>query len=85
MIMFKFYEIIIKNIIIRQPKNNSTYQVKFTLAIFICREYISNNRKLKPPVIELLLQRNILPIRPGRHDPRKVSVQKTVSFLYRVA
>lgn len=85
MIMFNFYETIIKHIIIRQPKNNSIYQVNFTLAIFICREYISNNRKLKPPDIELLLQRNILPIRPGRHDPRKVSVQKPVSFLYRVA
>jgi len=85
MTMYNYCEMIITQVVIRQSKKNKIYQVNFTLAIFICREYISNNRKLKPPDIEQLLQRNILPVRPGRHDPRKVNVQKPVSFLYRVA
>ena len=33
-----------------------------------------------PPDVE-----EILPVRPGRHDPRKVDHKKAVSFLYRVA
>jgi hypothetical protein len=36
--------------------------------------------------VEYILQEiNLLTVRPGRQDPRKVRAQKTVSFLYRVA
>jgi hypothetical protein len=83
--MYNYCEAIITQIIIKQSNKGKLYQVNFTLAIFICREYMSNHRHLKPPDIVLLIQRNLLPVRPGRHDPRKVSVQKPVSFLYRVA
>lgn len=83
--MYNYCEAIITQIIIKQTQKTKVYQVNFTVAIFICREYLSNKRKLKPPDIVLLIQRNILPIRPGRQDPRKVNVQKPVSFLYRVA
>ena len=83
--MYNYCESIITQIVIRKTKGIKIYQVNFTLAIYICREYISNHRRLKPPDIELLIQRNILPVRLGRHDPRKVNVQKPVSFLYRVA
>ena len=85
MTIYNYCESIITQIIIHQSKRNKIYQVNFTLAIYICREYISNHRKLKPPDIEQLIQRNILPVRSGRHDPRKVNVQKPVSFLYRIA
>ncbi|WZL74834.1 transposase [Clostridiaceae bacterium 35-E11] len=83
--MYNYCEAIITQILIKQTQKEKVYQVNFTLAIFICREYLNNKRSLKPPDIVLLIQRNILPIRPGRHDPRKVSTQKPVSFLYRVA
>lgn len=83
--MYNYCEAIITQILIKQTQKTKVYQVNFTLAIFICREYLSNKRKLEPPDIVLLIQRNILPIRPGRQDPRKVNVQKPVSFLYRVA
>ncbi len=83
--MYNYCESIITQIVVRKTKGIKIYQVNFTLAIYICREYISNHRRLKPPDIELLIQRNILPVRHGRHDPRKVNVQKPVSFLYRVA
>ena len=36
-----------------------------------------------PPDVEA--SKEILPVRPGRHDPRKVDHKKAVSFLYRVA
>lgn len=83
--MYNYCEAIITQVIIKQPNKTKLYQVNFTLSIFICREFLNNNRRLKPPDIVLLIQRNILPVRPGRQDPRKVSVQKPVSFLYRVA
>lgn len=38
-----------------------------------------------PPDVETLICKENLPVRPGRHDPRKVDHKKTVSFLYRVA
>jgi hypothetical protein len=83
--MYNYCEAIITQIIINQTQKTKVYQVNFTLAFFICREYLSNKKKVKPPDIVLLIQRNILPVRPGRQDPRKVKVQKPVSFLYRVA
>lgn len=83
--MYNYCEAIITQIVVKQTKKTKVYQVNFSLAIFICREYLSNKRKLKPPDIEQLIQRNILPVRPGRQDTRKVNAQKPVSFLYRVA
>ena len=35
-----------------------------------------------PPDVEALISKEILPVRPGRHDPRKVDHKKAVSFLY---
>ena len=37
------------------------------------------------PDVEAVICKEILPVRSGRHDPRKVDHKKTVSFLYRVA
>lgn len=83
--LYNFCESITTKVVIKQPNKANIYQVNFTLAIYICREYLKNKRNLSPPDIELLIQRNTLPVRPGRKDPRKVKIQKVVSFLYRVA
>ena len=60
------------------------YQLNYTRAIHICRFFLSI-RKRAPPDVESLISRELLPVRPGRSDPRKVKPQATVSFLYRVA
>ena len=65
--------------------NDKTKQVNFTIAIYICREYLRNKRNLSPPDVINLLEKHVLPVRPGRKDPRKVKPQASVSFLYRVA
>lgn len=83
--LYNFCESITTKVVIAQPNKTNIYQVNFTLAIYICREYLKNRRNLSPPDIELLIQKNTLPVRPGRKDPRKVKIQKVVSFLYRVA
>ena len=76
------YDIAMKNIFKNIRKKN---QVNFTIAIYICREYLRRKRKLRPPDVVKLIEKHILPIRPGRRDPRKVKLQASVSFLYRVA
>ena len=60
------------------------YQLNYTRAIHICRFFLSI-RKGAPPDVESLISRELLPVRPGRSDPRKVKFQSAVSFLYRVA
>lgn len=68
-----------------QRKSDKTKQVNFTIAIYICRKYLRNKRNLSPPDVINLIEKHVLPVRPGRKDPRKVNPQAAVSFLYRVA
>ena len=65
--------------------NDKTKQVNFTIAIYICREYLRNKRNLSPPDVINLIEKHVLTVRPGRKDPRKAKPQASVSFLYRVA
>ena len=66
-------------------KSDKTKQVNSTIAIYICRECLRNKRNLSPPDVINLIEKHVLPVRPGRKDPRKVKPQASVSFPYRVA
>ena len=66
-------------------KSDKTKQVNSTIAIYICREYLRNKRNLSPPDVINLIEKHVLPVRPGRKNPRKVKPQASVSFVYRVA
>ena len=69
-------ESLITTHVIKQMKNNDkTKQVNFTIAIYICREYLRNKRNLSPPDVINLIEKHVLPVRPGRKDPRKVKPQ----------
>ena len=68
----------------RNKQQKHTYQLNFTRAIHICRFFLTI-RKEAPPDVEFLISRELLPVRPGRSDRRKVKFQSAVSFLYRVA
>jgi hypothetical protein len=83
--MYNFCEIITLNVVLRQKDRKHLYQVNFSIAITICLQYFKS--KIDMPVIdvEALIQRNILPIRNGRSDPRKVKPKSSASFLYRVS
>lgn len=85
MIMYNFCELITTSVVLSQKDTKYNYQVNYTMAIHICRYFLKNKDKQKPPNMEALIERYILPVRTGRHDPRKVKVQSSVSFLYRVA
>ena len=82
---FEYCELITTHVINKSPMKEKTKQVNFTIAIYICREFLRQKRQLSPPAVIKLIEKNILPVRPNRKDPRKVKPQAAVSFLYRVA
>ena len=83
--LYNYCELITTHVIKSYSKKDKTKQVNFTIAIYICREFLRQKRQLSPPDVIKLIGKNILPVRPNRKDPRKVKAQTTVSFLYRVA
>lgn len=83
--MYNFCEIITTHVVIQQKDRKYSYQVNFTMAISICLHYFKCRDAISPPNVEALIQKNILPVRNGRKDPRKVRTKSSVSFIYRVA
>lgn len=85
MILYNFCEIITLNIIIKQKNRTLEYQVNFTMAIHICKKFLCSSKNARPPNVEALIQKYILPVKKNRKYPRKVKPRSYVSFLYRVA
>ncbi|MCH1982518.1 IS4 family transposase [Ruminococcus sp. OA3] len=83
--LYNYCELITAYVIKQSNKFHQTKQVNFTIAIYICREYLRRKRQLSSPAVIRLIEQHTLPVRPGRRDPRKVKPQASVSFLYRVA
>lgn len=86
LILYNFCEAITTKTVMKQTqrKRKHTYQLNYTRAICICRHFLSIKAGV-PPDVEKLISRELLPVRTGRSDPRKVKPQSVVSFLYRVA
>ncbi len=83
--LYNFCERITLNVVIRQDDNRKwSYQVNYTMAIHICRDYYRHHNN-EPPDVETQIARFILPIRPDRKDKRKMKPKTVVYFLYRVA
>ena len=85
LVMYNFCELITMHVVIQQKDTKHCYQVNFTRAIQVCKHYFKCQSNISPPDVEALIRKNILPIREGRKDPRKVKAKAVVSFLYRVA
>ena len=83
--LYNYCELITSYVVEFSKITSKTKQVNFTIAIYICREYLRRKRQLSPPDVIKLIEKHTLPVRPGRRDPRKVKAQASVSFLYRVA
>lgn len=84
MTLYNFCERIVRKIKVKKTdKNKHKYQVNFTVAFHIIREFIKIKGGKNPPNIEIIISKEILPIRPGRSDPRKVKPKSVVSFQYR--
>ena len=83
LILYNYCEIITMHVVIHQKDTKHVYQMNYTIAIHICRHFLKND--ITPPNVEILIQKNLLPVRAGRSDPRKVKPKSMVSFLYRAA
>lgn len=86
MTLYNFCEIITCAVVVEKNENRKhTYQVNYTRAIHICHYFLSIKKEKAPPDVEYLIGHELLPVRTGRSDPRKVKPQSAVSFLYRIA
>lgn len=86
LIMYNFCERITMRVVVRQDEHRKwTYQVNYTMAIHICRDFYRHHGKEPPPDIEPLIEKFILPVRPNRKDKRKMKPKSVVYFLYRVS
>jgi len=84
--MYNFCESITMAVVISQKDDRKwTYQVNFTFAIHICKDYFRCHDP-DPPDITERIKSEILPIRPERRNRRNIIKEKDfVWFLYRVA
>lgn len=86
LILYNFCEIITTAVAISQKQERKhTYQLNYTRAIKICHYFLRVKNKKTPPDVENLIRHELLPVRLGRKDPRKVKPQSVISFLYRIA
>ena len=86
MTLYNFFEIITSSVIVEKNDNRKlTYQLNYTREIRICCHFLSIKKEKAPPDVEYLIRHELLPVRTGRSNPRKVKPQSTISFLYRAA
>lgn len=85
LLLYNFCESITTHVVILTKDTKHIYQLNYTLAIHICRYFLECKDDIPPPDVEALIKKNLLPVRYGRHNPRKVKPKSTISFLYRVA
>lgn len=82
LILYNFCELITSRVVVTEKDRKYEYQLNFTRAIHICKYFLSRITK-SPPDVEALISKELLPVRPGRKDPRKVKPTSPVSFIYR--
>ena len=85
LVLYNFCEAIASHIVVQNKPRKHTYQLNFSAAVDICRQFLLDRSMLSPPDVEALLLKYVQPVRNGRHDPRKVKPRSFVSFTYRVA
>ena len=85
LVLYNFCEAITSHIVIQNKPRKHIYQLNFSAAVDICRQFLLDRSMLSPPDVKALLLKYMQPVRHGRHDPRKVKPRSFVSFTYRVA
>ena len=81
-ILYNFSQRIIQKVKIKNKKTKYVYQVNFTRAFRIIREFL-RKKSGNPLLVESLIANEILPIRPNRSNIRNVKCKDVVCFNYR--
>ena len=68
LLLYNYCELITTHVVQQMQNNDKTKQVNFTIAIYICREYLRQKRNLSPPDVIKLIEKYTLPVRPGRKN-----------------
>lgn len=85
-ILYNFSFVIIRELAKRRAKKKRKYEyvINKTRAIHLIRDLLMKRKGgSSPPDLEGLISNEILPLRPGRSDPRKVRAQSVIPFNYR--
>ena len=82
LILYNFSQRIIQKIKLKKQKRKYIYQVNFTRAFHIIREFL-RKKSGKPLNPESLITNEILPIRPNRSNVRHLKHKDVVCFNYR--
>ncbi len=85
-ILYNFSFVIIRELAKRRAKKKRKYEyvINKTRALHLIRDLLMKRKGgSSPPDLEGLISNEILPLRPGRSDPRKVRPQSVISFNYR--
>lgn len=85
LIMYNFSMCIAKQVVINKSDScRYKYQVNYTMAIHLCKDFYRDKMDCDVVLEDLILQ-YIEPIREGRSDMRKLKPKTFIYFLYRVA
>ena len=80
--LYNLCQRIVQEIKIEKKNLKYKYQVNFTRSFHIIRHFLKKKGGF-PPDMESMIAKEILPIRPGRTDERKLKPKSVVSFNYR--
>lgn len=85
LLLYNFCEMITTNVVIVQnQKNKHTYQINYTYAIFVCRKLLALKKQESSYDAEMLIKRELLPIRADRAYPRNIRSHSAISFIYKI-
>lgn len=82
LILYNFSQRVIQKIKLKKQKTKYKYQVNFTRAFHIIREFL-RKKSGNPLDPEVLIANEILPIRPNRSNIRNLKPKNVVCFNYR--
>ncbi|MDF1618813.1 IS4 family transposase [Petrocella sp. FN5] len=85
LIMYNYCSMITSQVIIEQYEKKLTYQSNFTRAVQICKYLFNLPNDAKPPNIEALIRKYMLPVRNGRSYPRQKKKRILTCFNYRIS
>ena len=77
--LYNYCELITTHVIKQMKNNDKTKQVNFTIAIYICREYLRKRNLSSPDVINLI-EKHVLPV-DWKKTLAKSNPEASVSFL----
>ena len=84
LILYNFSEAITHSIVLQKKNRKYAYSINFTLAISLCVEFLLRSKHGKHlRNLDNLLERNLIPVRPGRSSPRYIRARTATSFQYR--